>query len=141
MFHPDWRWFGTPGHFICADHCRFHLCTQIGDYLVSTVGEYVPDMQVCEVLAKSRGIILKGKGEKREADWMRKAGYENIGAGRKYETMVFRISHICTDKDCDCGMPIIALRELECVGYNSRKEANQGHYDICLQVAEGKVHA
>ena len=50
----DWIWFGTPGHFICANYCRFHLCTRVGDYLVSTVGEYVPPEPVREIFARTR---------------------------------------------------------------------------------------
>ena len=38
----DWEWFGLSGHFIYAYRCRFHLCTKVGPWLVSTVGQYVP---------------------------------------------------------------------------------------------------
>jgi len=33
-----WKWFGLPMHFICSDLCRYHLGTQVGKYLVSSVG-------------------------------------------------------------------------------------------------------
>ncbi len=36
-----WEWFGNAGHFMCSQWCRFHLCTKVGPWLVSTVGEYV----------------------------------------------------------------------------------------------------
>jgi hypothetical protein len=83
----EWRWFGSPGHFICARDCRFHLCTQIGAVLVSTVGEYFPGESVREILANSRGVVLNGRGDEREADYMTKLGYEDIGFNRKYETI------------------------------------------------------
>ena len=37
-----WKWFGHAGHFICGTHCRFHPPTQVGKYLISTVGEDWP---------------------------------------------------------------------------------------------------
>ena len=41
----DWKWFGSPGHYICSRWCRFHLCTLVGQYIVSTIGEYVHPSQ------------------------------------------------------------------------------------------------
>ena len=38
----EWKWYGNAGHFIGSNSCRFHLCTEIGDFLVSTVGDYFP---------------------------------------------------------------------------------------------------
>lgn len=38
----NWKWFGEAGHFICADMCRFHLHTHVGNYCVSTIGGYYP---------------------------------------------------------------------------------------------------
>lgn len=46
----EWIWFGHAGHLIVAQWCRFHLCTLIGDIMVSTVGEYVPEEAVREIL-------------------------------------------------------------------------------------------
>ena len=50
----DWEWYGNAGHFICGHSCRFHLCTKVGSYLISTVGEYVPDSFVRAILKESR---------------------------------------------------------------------------------------
>lgn len=45
----EWQWIGTPGHFVGAASCCFHLHTRVGDYRVSTVGCYHgaddPDME------------------------------------------------------------------------------------------------
>src|SRR5919106_127620 len=46
------KWFGHAAHFICGRWCRFHLATQVGDYLVSTVGEYWPEHDVREIHAQ-----------------------------------------------------------------------------------------
>ena len=36
----EWKWFGYPMHFICGRKCIFHLGTQVGQYVISTVAEY-----------------------------------------------------------------------------------------------------
>lgn len=36
----DWIWMPHPGHFIAADACMFRLCTYVGGFIVSTVGDY-----------------------------------------------------------------------------------------------------
>lgn len=127
----EWKWFGTPGHLIVAQYCRFHLCTQVGKYLVSTVGEYVPPDGVREILAKSRGIVLEGRGDARESDWVRKVGYEEIGCGRTYETMVFEAGGPCERPGCDCGLPEISGSETDFRGYSVRGDATTGHYEMC----------
>lgn len=38
----EWVWYGFAGHFVCADRCGYHLCTRVGNYLISTIGHYVP---------------------------------------------------------------------------------------------------
>lgn len=58
----DWRWCGYAGHFVAARKCRFHLTTRVGDWLVSTVGDYRPQDEPVP---------------------------QKIGANRLYETYVF----------------------------------------------------
>lgn len=137
MKQSDWKWFGCPGHFICARDCRFHLCTLIGDILVSTVGEYLPDYDVREILAKSKGIVLKGKGDERRAEYMKKVGFEEIGLDRRYETMAFKTTgEVCRNPKCNCGLPTIIPEEIEFEGYNTAGEAAKGHMKICLKVSK-----
>lgn len=38
--HESWKWYGYAGHLIVAARCAYHLCTRVGDVLVSTVGDY-----------------------------------------------------------------------------------------------------
>ncbi len=61
----EWQWFGRAGHLIVADSCRFHLHTHVGQWCVSTVGEW----------------------------YMRPIDDEphEIGFRRLYETMVFEV--------------------------------------------------
>lgn len=129
----DWQWYGNAGHFICSDWCRFHLLTIVGDYLVSTVGEYIPDAPVREIMAESRGVTLVGMGDDRRADYMKKIGFEEVGFRRTYETMVFKLGNEhCTEADCGCNMPMVGdWQEQDFDGYNSRGEATAGHYALC----------
>jgi hypothetical protein len=128
MNRDNWIWMPHPGHFICAAYCRFHLTTCVGDYLVSTVGEWVPDASVRELLAQSNGIVLEGKGDAREADYMRKMGFHEIGAGRRYETMVFAARK--ADDEC-CPWRMADSTELDFDGYNDAGAARLGHLALC----------
>jgi hypothetical protein len=139
----EWEWFGHAAHFICGSQCRFHLATRIGPYLVSTVGEYVPDEPVREILAYSRNVILEGKGDYRLADYMKKIGFENMGCDRKYETYVFWLGdkfERCNIADCGCGMPKPAnWGEIWGKGANIAGEARNNHIEACHLAASGAI--
>src|SRR5487761_2671318 len=94
----EWVWMPHPGHFICARNCGFHLTTCVGDFIVSTVGDFLPDITVREIYATTQGIKLKGKGDERLDDYMEKIGYEEVGCDRLYETMVFPAMR-CEEQD------------------------------------------
>ncbi len=115
----DWKFFGNAAHFICGRWCRFHLATLVGKYLVSTVGEYVHP-------SRSKG------GEQSEAKWL-KANWpgEEIGCGRKYETMVFLAGEPCSSPECKCGLPTIAGSELDFRPANDAGTATANHYELC----------
>lgn len=133
MKKEDWVWMPHPGHLIVSNDCRFHLNTYVGTYIVSTVGEYLPDGPVREVLAHCRGITLEGKGDARLADYMKKVGYEEIGLHRKYETMAFRAersNHKCCPWKQQTGS------DLDMEGYNDADAAFQGHMAMCLKWAK-----
>lgn len=121
----DWKWFGKPGYHICSQWCRFHLCTQVGSYLISTVGEYVHPRH--------------SAGKKTtEEEWMNE-NYpgEDIGLDRKYETTVFRIGKGCCETDrCGCGIPEQDGSEIDMRGYNRAREATEGHNELCNQYAQ-----
>jgi len=132
----EWRWFGSPGHLCVARDCRFHLCTQIGAFLVSTVGEYIPDETSREIHCQVHGITLEGRGDARFADYMRKVGYQEIGYGRTYESMVFRTTgEVCHASGCGCGLPSINGSELDMRGYTTAGAATLGHLELCRQFA------
>lgn len=131
MSAADWKWFGNAGHLCVSSECRFHLCTQIGGYLVSTVGEWLPGESSREIVAKSRGVTLEGRGDAREASFMRQIGYQEIGCGRKYETMVFRTDGGACG--CGCGLPTVSFSEIDSDGYNDAGAATAGHMAMCAK--------
>lgn len=61
-----WRWEGHAGHLIVSNRCRFHMHTRIGNYRISTIGDYWPEGHT---------------GDQPE----------EIGLGRTHETYVFRV--------------------------------------------------
>lgn len=124
-----WVWLPHPAHFICSDSCRFVLATKVGRYIVSTVGEYVPDEPVREIHCQVYGIKLVGMGYARLADYMKKVGYQELGVARTYETMVFKCVKDRENK-C-CGWKISALEQLDFSGYNNPEQARKGHYMLC----------
>ena len=132
-----WVWMPHAAHFILGNWCRFHLATYIpcpvrgNGVLVSTVGELLLDEGSRELFAKSRGIVLVGRGDARLRDYMNKIGYQELGCGRKYETMVFPAQHL-TDADHRCCPYRPAdYEELEMVGYNDPGDAYEGHLALC----------
>ena len=129
----DWEWFGVPGHLIVAQDCRFHLATRVGPWLVSTVGEWLPDSAFWHIFEDSMGVTLEGRGDDRRADFLNKVGFVDIAGGRKYETMVFRTTgERCTAEDCGCGMPLVSdWGEIDSAGYNDRGDAQRGHMTMC----------
>jgi hypothetical protein len=106
--------FGYPAHFICADRCRFHLATQVGKYIVSTVGAFFPSPE--------------GK-------------MEIIGIDRFFETMVFKCGKICKRADCRCNMPETNGRELDMAGYETAGEAQAGHKKMIKKWTEKQKEA
>lgn len=101
----DWVWLPHPAHFICADRCRFRLATKVADWIISTVGEYYPDED----------------GE-----------MQDIGADRKYETMVFLAKRNRPDSRC-CPWIVADHQELQLEEYNDPKAAYDGHMRICAE--------
>ena len=142
---PDkWKWFGHAGHLIVGHYCRFHLCTQVGKYLVSTVGEYWPERSVREIHAEVTDAKWWANNRHRKGDdfnsaYMKRFGYEEIGCDRLYETMVFRAGEPCKSGKCGCGLPAISGCELECDGYNNAGEATRGHMRLCAKWAQSQT--
>lgn len=129
---PVIRWFGNAAHFIGGHECRFHMATQVGKYLVSTVGELWWSQGSRRITASIHdaewyAANADKKGDDFDNAYMRRFGYDTVGLNRKYETMVFKAGKPCTAKDCNCGLPEIDGSELDFAGYNERGAATRGH--------------
>lgn len=102
-----WKWFGMAAHFICGHDCLFHMATQIGKYLISSVGFYVP--------------VSSRMNKKYEA--------QDIGLDRKYETFVFNTKPgTCS---CGCGLPNFDASEIDSLASNTIAEAQINHMKLC----------
>lgn len=114
-------WMPHAGHLCVGRQCQFHLNTYVNGYIVSTVGEYVPDAPVRRIMRESRGRRLDLKGDEERAEF----GFEEIGDQRLYETMVFRGGP--DDKWQCCPYVATDWSELEMEGYMTATDAYQGH--------------
>lgn len=125
-----WIWMPHPAHFICAQDCRFFMATKVGDYIISTVGEYFPDAPIREIFAQSRNKPLEGMGDARRADYMKKIGFEELHyGGWLYETMVFKAKE---SEGCKaCAFVIDSGNNLDEEWYKKPEEAVAGHYKMC----------
>jgi hypothetical protein len=133
MKKEKWVYMPHAGHFICGSDCRFHLNTYVGKYIVSTVGEYWPDQQVRRIHAEvhdpawyAKNMALRGDNFDRV--YMEKFGYEDIGANRKYETMVFKAKR--GDFKC-CPWEMKSGEDIDFDSYNDAGDAYKGHLKMC----------
>ncbi len=128
-----WIWMPHPAHFICSYDCRFILSTYIGEYIVSTIGEYCPDSQIRRIHAKVHDIKWYDKnkdlkGDSFDAAYFEKFGFKIINYDRKYETMVFKAEK---SKEKCCPYTIIVSEEVDMEGYNKPEDARKGHMKLC----------
>lgn len=136
------KYFGHAAHFICGDKCQWHLATQVGRYIVSSVGELWPERSSREIHAKIYDPKWLAENQQRKGDefdfhYRKRFGFDEIGCGRKYETMVFKIDG--TKKcECGCGLPKIIPSEMDSAGYNDAVSATKGHEAMCRKWENGK---
>ncbi len=135
----QWIYMPHAGHFICGSECRFRLNTYVNGWIISTVGEYLPDSEVRRILASSRGINIQGKGDYARADYLNKIGYEEIGCERLYETMVFRAVANQPQGFACCPYVQESGSSVDFAGYNLPGEAAAGHEKMCLKWADRDV--
>lgn len=105
MKKENWIWMPHSGHFICGERCLFRLNTYVGKFIVSTIGELM--------------LMYNSTDNKY---------YENIGNGRKFETMVFKARK--SEHKC-CPYEIIVEKEVDFEGYNDAGQAYDGHLKLC----------
>ena len=117
MKSKSWKWSGFAGHHICADRCMFHLSTDVGDHLVSTVGKFHPDMNQ-SFPDRELGPV------------------DTVGHNRLYETMVFNKKTNVQPCSCGCGIPEVVRNEIECLPANDPGTATENHMAMCRKYGE-----
>lgn len=125
MTKDKWIWIPHAGHLCIGHLCRFKLNTYVGKYIVSTVGEYIPDNEVIDIIKPEFKHL---RGDEKEHAFIRKYQAEEIGCDRKFETMVFearKSKHKC------CPYEIMVEKEVDMNGYNSAEDAYNGHLKMC----------
>ena len=96
---------GCAGHLIVASSCHWRRHTQVGDYRVSTIGNYYPD--------------LRGKQKR-----------ETLGATKDsfFETMVFETIEKQAEGNEGCGCrEVKSWSEIDGERYATAGEAQAGH--------------
>lgn len=105
-----WIWCGYAGHFIAARDCAMHMNTRVGDYRISTIGDYRP-----------RHL---------ERDEM-----TEVGCDRKFETYVFRVAGEGEHGEGE----VVDWGEIDSDGYNEPLDAERGHMAMCERYARVAV--
>jgi hypothetical protein len=125
----EWEWFGNAAHFMGGPWCRFHLATKVGNYLVSTIGEWVhPYWSRWKEEPRMDGSRAHLLGDALDSH------------GHRFKTAVFLARERCESAACGCTMPQPSGRELDSAGYNTRAEATRGHMALCHTWAEATKH-
>lgn len=136
----EWKWFGNAGHLLVGQWCRFHLCTLVGKYIVSTVGQYWPERGSREIHAHVKDPKWLAENRHRKGDdfdwhYMKRFGYESIGCDRTFETMAFLAGAPCDSKECGCGLPEISGGEKDFAAASDAKTATANHMKLCKKWA------
>lgn len=98
---------GCAGHLIVSRHCHWKRHTQVGNYRVSSIGNFYPP------------------GEKER---------DTVGCDRYFETMVFHTTGRPDPESEGCGCcEVVDWGEIECAGYQTAGEAQAGHELMVLK--------
>ena len=142
MNKANWVWMPHHGHLIIGYACRFHLNTYVGGYIVSTVGEWWPERSSREIharvydpewLAENQHLL----GDTFDHAYMKKFGFEEIGVGRTYETMVFKATKDTENICCPWKMDRSPYVEMD--GYTTAADAYQGHLKLCEKYSKVRI--
>lgn len=138
MNKSKWIWMPHAGHLIVGSQCRFHLNTYLGNgYLVSTVGEWWPDRVSREIHADVYDPHWLQENRWRKGDdfdhaYMQRFGFMEIGADRKYETMVFKARQSERQEGWECcPWEMISGDNADYDSYNTATDAYIGHLEMC----------
>jgi len=108
------------------------------------MGEYAPPRDVQRIRAEARDPAWLRENEHFRGDawdyaYLDRFGYEEVGHNRSYETMVFPAGPPCWTETCSCGLPSQDGAAEDMRGYNSAREATEGHMSMCEKYAEREI--
>lgn len=137
-----WVWMPHAAHLIVAKWCQFHLATCVGDFIVSTVGEYFPERAVREIFAESRdhSWLTENRhlrGDNFDAAYMKRFGYEEVGCDRRYESYVFPAGPSHLVPPC-CQFTPKDWGEIDSLPANDAATAIANHMALCEKYADWK---
>jgi hypothetical protein len=133
----DWVFMPHWGHFICGRWCRFHINTYLGNgYIVSSIGEYWPPKPVQQIHARVHDLDwyldhVTLLGDEWDAAYHKRFGFEQVGSGRTYETMVFEAESETDPEAMCCPWRIANGQDKEFIGANDSVSAYQNHMALC----------
>lgn len=111
---------GWPGHYICADRCHFRRNTLV-------------ECGKRRIVVSTVGAMKTPPSQENQPD------YEEIGAGRYFETMVFRAERNGSYWDADVLKPIYGLGLPWCIAraptHTSDAEADTMHNATVREIA------
>lgn len=119
----QWKWFGYPGHLCVGSRCMFHLLTVVGEYMISSVGDYKPE----KIFDAHRSTLIDN------CEGMR----ETIGAGDEafFETFVFKRAGTAECR-CGCGTPSPdEFSEIDGKRAVNAADATANHVEFCRKYA------
>jgi hypothetical protein len=135
MARESWVFMPHPAHLCVADRCKFYLATYVNGYIVSTVGEYIPDRDILKITRRQDKELMALNGDAFERMYAKKYRCEDIGCDRKYETGVWIAKPMEYDKECApedmCCKWKITGDQLDFGAYNSPLPAYEGHMAMC----------
>lgn len=99
-------WHGQAGHFVGWRDCQWHLCTEVNGYIISTLGEYIPN---------------------RQRNTVGQAMPLGLSPDDLYESMIFEVGGHCP---CGCGHPTQSGSSLDMNRYKTPLEARLGHMKL-----------
>lgn len=146
-----WEWYGQPAHFKFSFNCHFHMATVVGEWIISTVGQYLPPESEWKFNADQRGprvwrAINQLSGTARVRAYLHLVGFEHVGVEQDevYETMAFWLGkkpQRCSMPGCHCGVPGPASWcEVLRVGSATPAQARTAHMHACELAATGQLH-
>lgn len=133
MGKENWTWMPHVDSII-GDDCQFRLCTYVNGYLITTIGEYLPERNILKSIHPLDNKLQTLKGDEFDRYFLSKYGYEKIAMGHLYQTQVFIAQKRVEEEDQCCTHHRVKGEYcIESNGYAYAVSATVGHMNLCLE--------